>query len=727
MSDLFELDADLIASIIADEFGNHSVEGIPGMPAELEGLVNAEIESNLGTAEGLFGPPEADPNLPEIVLLHGITDCHLANEGGLASPRIWLSMRQLLLGRFTRSLTVQDDGFSDAPGTRFVTDGYLKKKYKKAVDSWREEGFKVSVFQYDWRKSITKSAAELHKHLSELETVAAGKKAVLACHSMGGLVAATFASQFEDWEDLVEHCVFAGSPLSGSYSSPWTMLGLAESIQKLDKLSLSESLEDFRKMVTSFPGLIDMLPNPNVFPEAAVFYERDKWPDEIRPAASLLENSASLKNKIWESPIYAKSTHLVSQGHATIFEMPLGLNGDDAKWTTNGDGAVLTKSSAAPGLPLYLVAGTHGQLYNSESVISAVATIGRKDPLASSDISTDLDSFSPSRAAGLFDLEEESSEGLSDDSVAFIQDSVLAPDFLIQNRGEREEQVRTFELSPFATPEFSFEKALELAKASRIAYEVSHVKARAAMANWNFTESSFIDINETQGFVCSDSNNIIISYRGSEKKVKDWLRNFDIESIATEGYGKVHKGFYEAYHETKNQLRNALEQAKQDNPSKGIWITGHSLGGAIATIAAAELFSTEKIHGVYTYGQPKLGRSALQNLIEDELPDKFFRFVCGKDIVTKIPPNFKHVGEYIWLDDEVKAAGLINPDKEAVETEMTEEQFEQIRTALKNDTELRPEGLIDLPFDDLLISGFSVKDHSLVKKYIPALEKRASA
>ena len=155
--------------------------------------------------------PKIDPSLPEIVLLHGVTDCHLANVVGVRR-RIWLNYIELVSGRFSKCLTMQSDGASDRQTVRLETDGLVWRKYKTAFDTWRQHGFQPHDFCYDWRRSVTVAADALDTFLKGLSTVKSGRKVILVCHGMGGLVASVYAARNAHWSSIVRHCILVGSP-----------------------------------------------------------------------------------------------------------------------------------------------------------------------------------------------------------------------------------------------------------------------------------------------------------------------------------------------------------------------------------------------------------------------------------------------------------------------------------------------------------------------------------
>jgi hypothetical protein len=69
-----------------------------------------------------------------------------------------------------------------------------------------------------------------------------------------------------------------------------------------------------------------------------------------------------------------------------------------------------------------------------------------------------------------------------------------------------------------------------------------------------------------------------------------------------------------------------------------IWITGHSLGGALAVLTAwMFLRRTVNVHQVYTYGGPMVGNAEAMRAFEAELKGKIFRYVDTIDLVPKLP------------------------------------------------------------------------------------------
>lgn len=194
--------------------------------------------------------------------------------------------------------------------------------------------------------------------------------------------------------------------------------------------------------------------------------------------------------------------------------------------------------------------------------------------------------------------------------------------------------------------DFTWQTALSLAFASKISYQQKDKVEYHARQSWGFTTFEFLDVNATQGFVAARDEVVLIAFRGTDN-LADWIGNLNIEPLPR-NYGRVHRGFAEAFDAVEPKVREFLSRAA--TPSSRIWLTGHSLGGALASICAAELMESAQIAGIYTFGQPRVGDAEFQETIRAHFESKFFRFVNDHDIVTRIPPGFKHVGSLIHFD-----------------------------------------------------------------------------
>ena len=187
-----------------------------------------------------------------------------------------------------------------------------------------------------------------------------------------------------------------------------------------------------------------------------------------------------------------------------------------------------------------------------------------------------------------------------------------------------------------------------------------------------FTEGS------TQAFVARHATLpiAVVSFRGTEP---DKWRDVLVDSrawktpLADQGWpaawGSIHRGFFEAFESIGEVLRGKL--AELEGKPVGIWITGHSLGGALATVMAAELLRQMEdgahydLRGVYTFGSPRVGNAAFADHFTEAAARagvQVVRFRNGEDAVTHIPGiiEYRHVGQLVHLTEE----GLSLPETE---------------------------------------------------------------
>lgn len=135
-------------------------------------------------------------------------------------------------------------------------------------------------------------------------------------------------------------------------------------------------------------------------------------------------------------------------------------------------------------------------------------------------------------------------------------------------------------------------------------------------------------------------------FRGTEQEIQDLLHDVDTWPVPAFGNSVlVHRGFKRAL----NSVWTAIDAALQAIECP-LFYTGHSLGAALATLAAMRRAPT----AVYTFGSPRVGDVRRSEKLK-HLP--IYRVVHGKDIVTTVPPEllgFRHVGE----ERHIGASGL---------------------------------------------------------------------
>ncbi|WP_437711050.1 hypothetical protein WMF45_39010 [Sorangium sp. So ce448] len=106
---------------------------------------------------------------------------------------------------------------------------------------------------------------------------------------------------------------------------------------------------------------------------------------------------------------------------------------------------------------------------------------------------------------------------------------------------------------------------------------------------------------------------------------------------------------------TKSENSNTCPTKEDRFPMDRLYIAGHSLGGALAVLAAAAICTEspleevkKKLCGIYTFGQPMVGDDVFAGVFEPIFGSRLFRHVYRRDLVPHLPPRtsgkFAHFG-----------------------------------------------------------------------------------
>ncbi len=285
---------------------------------------------------------------------------------------------------------------------------------------------------------------------------------------------------------------------------------------------------------------------------------------------------------------------------------------------------------------------------------------------------------------------------------------------------------------------YSDRTALLMAKLSSIAYtefgENNYSELENKLRNINFKLVGYpVSRNDTQAFVAIPKKDdipkfAVICFRGTEIfEFEDWKTNLDIRQIAIKDpknteriIGHIHRGYYEAY-QSKDGIINGNENVNAVNgPVKDsvayeinkrlckcshkedlvshqdyekhcncefknvpIYITGHSMGGAIAMVATWYI-TMSRLAACYTFGAPKIGDDGPLGRFRTPI----YRVVNGLDPVPDLPPSYVNVD--IWeILKHIFLTKILCSDKTVPENGYTPYGVKKYIPTYPNDIDLR--------------------------------------
>jgi len=201
-----------------------------------------------------------------------------------------------------------------------------------------------------------------------------------------------------------------------------------------------------------------------------------------------------------------------------------------------------------------------------------------------------------------------------------------------------------------------------LAEMALLAYcNQAQVAVELERAGWQLAAWLHDDTTGTQGFVARSDDAQLVAFRGTEIRPHDGGDNV-LKDILTDirlpiehtgwlpNVGGTHKGFSQALDSVWNALSGAILKGDEAPP---LWLAGHSLGGALATLAALRL---DQVQGLYTYGSPRVGNARFARHFQAPT----YRVVHREDPVTDLPftwwwlGHYRHVGQPVHIDAEGK-------------------------------------------------------------------------
>lgn len=186
----------------------------------------------------------------------------------------------------------------------------------------------------------------------------------------------------------------------------------------------------------------------------------------------------------------------------------------------------------------------------------------------------------------------------------------------------------------------------KMAQLAQLAY-LDGKEAKPKMKELGYTGHKFYDNDGAQCHAVWNATEFVLAFRGTEPdELSDVLADLNAIPRGAMTHGLVHSGFRGECDKVWDGVKEAYDRRGQ---GKTFYITGHSLGAAMATIATSRFEEFTKVEQLTTFGSPRVGtRRFVKNI---ETPH--MRFVNNNDIVTKVPlfiMGYKHHGVLQYIN-----------------------------------------------------------------------------
>jgi len=191
---------------------------------------------------------------------------------------------------------------------------------------------------------------------------------------------------------------------------------------------------------------------------------------------------------------------------------------------------------------------------------------------------------------------------------------------------------------PLVRAAYSDRTAWLMARCSQLAYvhfeDDKKPDLEASLAELGLRFEAGFSVEETRAFLAKNERFAVLAFRGTEKNMGNILTDIDVRFRKDKSGAKIADGFSRAYALVEKQIAVAVGAL---DPNLPLYITGHSLGGALAVIASIRIRPSDRIAACYTYGCPRVGNAEFTNQLW-KIP--VYRQVHISDIVPRVPFAF---------------------------------------------------------------------------------------
>jgi hypothetical protein len=218
-----------------------------------------------------------------------------------------------------------------------------------------------------------------------------------------------------------------------------------------------------------------------------------------------------------------------------------------------------------------------------------------------------------------------------------------------------------FDIAPIRTD------ASLCADMARLAYVPERERLERYLGRPGFSLVAAIERDGTDAFV-ADGQSLsgapvrVVAFRGTEPgDLRDFLTDASFWPDAWKSGGRVHHGFARALARISDDIQPLITSA-----GRPVLVTGHSLGAALATLAA----SLWPVAGLYTLGSPRVGDEAFTRTVPATV---HARYVDCCDLVARLPPEgwefmsvvygYRHLGPAHFIDRRGDVHGGLSPEE----------------------------------------------------------------
>ena len=196
----------------------------------------------------------------------------------------------------------------------------------------------------------------------------------------------------------------------------------------------------------------------------------------------------------------------------------------------------------------------------------------------------------------------------------------------------------------FDNTQFDYKKAHWLARLAGIAY-AQPLSARKIFKAAKFSDNKYFDKDGAQAYGLEKNGIVFLAFRGTEpKQASDLLADAKAWHKKSQYGGTVHAGFRGEI----DKIWTEVEEWLKTHPGKPIYVTGHSLGAAMSTLATSRLPAGTIC---YNYGSPRVGSPSFSKEFDSKY--ELHRFVNNNDAVCRVPlwaMLFRHVGDLHYIN-----------------------------------------------------------------------------